>query len=70
MYPKKAGRGFWLNVLFKLFSPLETLAQASSYITNTEAKHRDFERQIERENLRLNAADTIQYFRLNIPAGT
>jgi hypothetical protein len=55
-------------VFFKRF--LNTISQAVSFATNTEAKHRDFERNIRRMNERLPSSEQTKYFRFNAPTGT
>ncbi|KAK5446542.1 hypothetical protein LTS15_009881 [Exophiala xenobiotica] len=56
------------SVFFKRF--LNTISQAVSFATNTEAKHRDFERNIRRMNERLPPSEQTKYFRFNAPTGT
>jgi hypothetical protein len=56
------------SVFFKRF--LNTISQAVSFATNTEAKHRDFERNIRRMNERLPSSEQTKYFRFNAPTGT
>jgi predicted acylesterase/phospholipase RssA len=55
---KKRGSGFF-----------NTISQAVSFATNTEAKHRDFDYNIRRMNLRLEPAEQTMYFRFNAPTG-
>lgn len=42
-----------------------TVKHALSFVTNTEAKHRDFKRMIRRENLRKGENQQTEYFRFN-----
>ena len=53
---KKIGSGFF-----------NTISQVASFATNTEAKHRDFERKIIRMNARLNSDEKTEYYRFNAP---
>lgn len=46
-----------------------TVTQLMSFVTNTEAKHKDFARNIDRMNLRLPADQQTKYFRFNVPTG-
>lgn len=45
---------------------LNTVSQTISFLTNTEAKHRDFERNIRRINERLPPDQRTAYFRFNV----
>jgi predicted acylesterase/phospholipase RssA len=48
---------------------VNTLNEASSFLTNTEAKHRDFERHIQRLKYRQEPDSKTEYFRFNTPTG-
>lgn len=63
------GCSYPLKRAYSALPLLNLISQATSYITNTEAKHRDFERMIQRRNLKLKQNEKIQYFRLNVPTG-
>ncbi len=53
---KKAGPGF-----------VNTVSSVASFATNTEAKHRDFERNIIRMNKRVGPTEETEYYRFNTP---
>ena len=55
---KKIGSGFF-----------NTISQAVSFATNTEAKHKDFAHNIDRLNLRLKPEEQTEYYRFNAPTG-
>jgi predicted acylesterase/phospholipase RssA len=57
------------KTVYGIFPLINILTRATSYITNTESKHRDFERMIRRANVKLKQSEKIQYFRLNVPTG-
>lgn len=48
---------------------VNTVSQTVSFATNTEAKHRDFERRNKRRNARLPENERTAYFRFNAPTG-
>jgi len=49
---------------------VDTVTKAASYITNTEAEHKDFFCKVRRENYRITDSETkIEYFRFNAPTG-
>lgn len=48
---------------------VNTLSQTVSFATNTEAKHRDFERRNKRRNVRLPENERTAYFHFNAPTG-
>jgi predicted acylesterase/phospholipase RssA len=50
--------------IFRFFN---TVTNAASYMTNTEAKHRDFERELNRLRAREPANKNTKYFRFNTP---
>ncbi|OAG11103.1 FabD/lysophospholipase-like protein [Paraphaeosphaeria sporulosa] len=48
---------------------MNTISQTMSFVTNTEAKHKDFKRNIGRMNRRVPEEQRTYYFRFNTPTG-
>lgn len=54
---------------WRLQNLIYTVTQLMSFVTNTEARHQDFERNIHRMNQRLPEDQRTKYFRFNVPTG-
>jgi predicted acylesterase/phospholipase RssA len=64
------GTSYSTKVPRSIFRFFNTISKTISFSTNTEAKHRDFERSIRRANQRIaSSANRTNYFRFNAPTG-